>query len=133
MVLQMGMESNFVWNLILDFEGTIKQLPCFSLLNSESTEMDKRMRQMETEIGLLENMRQQQTSWFLALELSKWSHLLTLDEKQVWDLYHQDFHMVDQGRFSTGRQVPKTKGRGRNYICQVLLHNSPIFKPLCPS
>lgn len=62
MVLQMGMESNFVWNLILDFEGTIKQLPCFSLLNSESTEMDKRMRQMETEIGLLENMRQQQTS-----------------------------------------------------------------------
>lgn len=62
MVSQMGMESNSVWNLTLDFEGTIKQLPCFSLLNSESTEMDKRMRQMETEIGLLENMWQQQTS-----------------------------------------------------------------------
>lgn len=59
---------------------------CFPLLHSEPVEIDNRMRQMETKTGISENMWQQWTSWFL--ELSKCSHILTLNKKQVWDPDH---------------------------------------------
>ena len=118
---------NSLWKLLLVLRELVSISPVFPswILNQwhgQKTEADGDKR------GLLENIWWEQTSWFWVLELSICYLPLTLTKKQVWDLYHWVFHMIHQGRFSTGRQILKPKGTGRNPTCQVLLWNSPSFK-----